>query len=77
MQQNNFVNNTTVVNNHTTVVNNNITMIAPTKQVAVTTDPEFFEENPESLEFWSPGSPAFPKVENVAPASGRLDDLLR
>jgi hypothetical protein len=32
------------------------------QQVAVTTDPDFFEENPESLEFWTPGSPAFPQL---------------
>jgi len=29
-------------------------------KVAVTTDPEFFEEHADSLEFWTPGSPAFP-----------------
>jgi SNF2 family DNA or RNA helicase len=29
-------------------------------QVSVTTDVEFYEEHPESVEFWTPGSPAFP-----------------
>jgi hypothetical protein len=38
--------------------------------VAVTTDPDFFEENPESLEFWTPGSPAFPQLP---PAVGEVD----
>lgn len=28
--------------------------------VAVTTDPDFFEEHSDSLEFWTPGNPAFP-----------------
>lgn len=31
-----------------------------TPQVAITTNPDFFEEHPESVEFWTPGSPAFP-----------------
>jgi len=30
------------------------------QQVSVTTDVEFYEEHPESVEFWTPGSPAFP-----------------
>lgn len=29
-------------------------------KVAVTTDPDFFEEHADSVEFWTPGSPAFP-----------------
>lgn len=29
-------------------------------KVAVTTDPTFFEEHADSLEFWTPGSPSFP-----------------
>lgn len=32
-------------------------------QVAVTTDVEFYEEHPESVEFWTPGSPAFPMIQ--------------
>ena len=50
------------------------------QRVAVTTDPEFFEENPESLEFWTPGSPGFPTVQErgdvVLPAES-LKALLR
>jgi hypothetical protein len=30
-------------------------------RISVTTDPDFFEEHPESVEFWTPGSPAFPE----------------
>jgi superfamily II DNA or RNA helicase len=33
-----------------------------TAQVAITTDPDFFEEHPESVEFWTPGSPTFPNT---------------
>jgi superfamily II DNA or RNA helicase len=50
------------------------------QRVAVTTDPEFFEENPESLEFWTPGSPAFPRPPAaLEPLAGdeRLRELLR
>ena len=28
--------------------------------IRVTTDPSFYEEHAESVELWSPGSPAFP-----------------
>jgi SNF2 family DNA or RNA helicase len=35
-------------------------------QVAVTTDVDFYEEHPESVEFWTPGSPAFPQVAVTA-----------
>lgn len=42
-------------------------------QVSVTTDPEFFEEHPESVEFWTPGSPAFPETEVV---ENQEDDAL-
>tara|TARA_R110002049_G_scaffold286969_1_gene468886 strand:- start:313 stop:3540 length:3228 start_codon:yes stop_codon:yes gene_type:complete len=31
--------------------------------ISVTTDPEFFEEHPESVEYWTPGSPCFPEPE--------------
>ncbi len=30
------------------------------QQVSVTTDVEFYEEHPKTVEFWTPGSPAFP-----------------
>lgn len=48
-------------------------------KVAVTTDPEFFEEHADSLEFWTPGSPAFPHppesiVDGAVPTP--LDELL-
>jgi hypothetical protein len=31
-----------------------------------TTDAEFYAENSESVELWSPGSPVFPVVSDVA-----------
>lgn len=31
-------------------------------RISVTTDPDFFDEHPESVEFWTPGSPAFPRM---------------
>ncbi|MEX3765118.1 DEAD/DEAH box helicase [Paraburkholderia phenoliruptrix] len=31
-------------------------------RISVTTDPDFFDEHPESVEFWTPGSPAFPDM---------------
>jgi superfamily II DNA or RNA helicase len=49
-------------------------------QVAVTTDVVFYEEHPESVEFWSPGSPAFPLValaDAAEPAQLSLLDLLQ
>jgi ERCC4-related helicase len=47
----------------------------------VTTDPQYFEENADSVEFWSPGSPLFMPPEFVArhdPAPGvrSLKDVL-
>ncbi len=36
------------------------------KPIRVTTDPAFFDEHPESVELWSPGSPVFPDPEEVA-----------
>lgn len=36
--------------------------------IRVTTDPSFFDEHPQSVELWSPGSPVFPVPEEVAPA---------
>lgn len=49
-------------------------------KVAVTTDPEFFEEHADSLEFWTPGSPAFPGPSLSEGFTGelvRLSELLR
>lgn len=31
----------------------------------VTTNPEYFEDQPSSLELWSPGSPLFPGEEGT------------
>ncbi|WP_333970715.1 SNF2-related protein [Burkholderia cepacia] len=49
--------------------------------ISVTTDPDFFDEHPESVEFWTPGSPAFPDMpanlevpEDIGPS---LQDYLR
>ena len=41
-------------------------MAAP---VRVTTDPDYYEQHPDSTELWSPGSPLFPKPETVAEAA--------
>jgi len=49
-------------------------------KVAVTTDPEFFEEHADSLEFWTPGSPAFPKMDvpdGLVAVGASLTELLR
>lgn len=49
-------------------------------QVSITTDPDFFEEHPESVEFWTPGSPAFPEIPLVdgnLEVEGALIDMLR
>ncbi|MDZ3835937.1 MAG: SNF2-related protein [Rhodospirillales bacterium] len=51
--------------------------------VRVTTDPEVFDEHPESVELWSPGSPLFPQTEDVASAEevaaarGRLSQVFQ
>ena len=47
----------------------------------VTTDPTYFQENSESLEFWSPGNPAFREPECLSnvkldPSIRSLDELL-
>jgi hypothetical protein len=34
----------------------------------VTTDANLFDEHPENTELWSPGSPAFPELEDAASA---------
>ena len=44
-------------------------------KVRVTTDPTFFQENSESLEFWSPGSPVFQEPEGLRPV--KLDPKVR
>jgi hypothetical protein len=36
-------------------------------QIRVTTDPGFYEEHPESVELWSPGSPAFAIADTATP----------
>lgn len=36
--------------------------------VRVTTDPDYYEQHPDSTELWSPGSSVFPVPEAVAPA---------
>ncbi len=43
-----------------------LSMPGMSEPLRVTTDPEFFEEHPESAELWAPGSPLFPDVEMVA-----------
>ena len=51
--------------------------------VRVTTDPDVFDEHPESVELWSPGSPLFPEPEDVASAEevaaarGRLSQVFQ
>ena len=48
-------------------------------QVAVTTDAEYFEDNADSLELWSPGGGGFPAavdVEGALPLVTRLEGLL-
>jgi hypothetical protein len=46
-------------------------MAAP---VRVTTDPDYYEQHPDSTELWSPGSPVFPVPEAVA-GTGELAGL--
>ena len=47
--------------------NREYTLQAPGMREAlrVTTEPEYYEEHSESLEFWSPGNPLFQPPENV------------
>jgi hypothetical protein len=40
--------------------------------IRITTDPAFYEEHPESVELWSPGSPTFPLPDEAAVS----DDLV-
>lgn len=58
-------------------------LLAPgmAEPLRVTTDPQYFEENADSLEFWSPGSPLFIPPEFVAegnqvPGARTLKDVL-
>lgn len=49
--------------------------------IRVTTDPDFYQDNPESTEFWTPGSPLFPTPSEDIElsddgSSSRLSDLL-
>ena len=52
-----------------------------TERLRVTTDPEYFEENAESLELWAPGNPLFTPPEftpqaDEPPAYKTLKDIL-
>ncbi|MCC6497549.1 MAG: helicase, partial [Propionibacteriaceae bacterium] len=51
------------------------------KPVRVTTDPDYFDDQPGSLELWSPGSPLFPDAGELAGGEiaipGRLASLLK
>ncbi len=58
-------------------------LLAPgmTERLRVTTNPEYFEENAESLELWSPGNPLFTPPEFTTragkpPADKTLKDIL-
>ena len=51
------------------------------ERLRVTTDPEYFEENAESLELWSPGNPLFRAPDMLAsdddpPAARSLKEIL-
>ena len=63
--------------------NKEYSLIAPdaTDSVRVTTDPEYFDQHPDSLELWSPGNPLFkgPKLASpvaLPPAGATLKDIL-
>jgi len=48
------------------------------RPVRVTTDPEYFDNHPESTELWSPGSPVFPfqpPESDIAIDPGSYDDV--
>ena len=51
-------------------------LLAPgmTDPLRVTTDPEYFEENAESVELWSPGNPLFKPPEFTAPRDKPLTE---
>ena len=44
-------------------------------ELRVTTDPTYYQENSESLEFWSPGNPVFRAAEGLSPV--KLDPKVR
>lgn len=39
-----------------------------TSAVRLTTDVSYYDDHPDSTELWSPGSPPFPEVEEIAGA---------
>jgi SNF2 family DNA or RNA helicase len=47
------------------------------KQIAVTIDPDFYEEHSDSVEFWTPGSPAFPSMPPASPTTDNPLPVLR
>ena len=51
------------------------------KPVRITTRPDYFDDHSDSLELWSPGSPAFPISETAATAEelagGSIPSLLK
>ena len=52
-----------------------------TPELPVTTDPDYYEEHSESVEFWSPGNPLFNPPESLGSGDetnqeGRLRELL-
>ena len=52
-----------------------------TPELRVTTDPDYYEEHTESVEFWSPGNPLFNAPEGLGGGDetnreGRLRELL-
>jgi len=47
-------------------------------QVRVSTDPDYYEQNADTVELWSPGNPTFPELPSAFPAPdvAYLADLL-
>ena len=45
-----------------------LTLPGMSERLRVTTDPAYYEENAESVELWSPGSPLFAPSEFLPPA---------
>ena len=43
----------------------------------VTTDPEYFDQHATSVELWSPGSPLFPKADELADRESAGSDRRR
>ncbi|MFZ3041089.1 MAG: helicase-related protein [Thiobacillus sp.] len=49
-------------------------------QISVTTDVDFYEEHPESVEFWTPGSPAFPhpaEAESAPVGMASINEIIQ